>query len=73
MVFEKIKAIISDQVGIDEDEITADSVLSEFWEDELDLYDLVMTLEDEFETEVPDEALEGFATVGDVVKFIEKA
>ena len=72
MVFEKIRAIICDQLEIEEDDITLDSELTEIGVDSLDLYDLVMTFEDEFETEVPEEELEKFKTVGDVVKFIEK-
>ncbi len=72
MVFEKIRAIISDQLELDEDDITLESELSELGADSLDLYDLVMTFEDEFETEVPDDELEKFRTVGDIVKYIEK-
>ncbi|MDR1629572.1 MAG: acyl carrier protein [Oscillospiraceae bacterium] len=73
MVFEKIRAIICDQLELEEDEITLESDLFELGADSLDLYDLVMTFEDEFELEVPDEDLERFKTVGDIVDFIEKA
>lgn len=73
MVFEKIKAIICDQLELNEGQITLESELTELGADSLDLYDLVMTFEDEFEIEVPDEDLEKLKTVGDIVKFIEKS
>ena len=74
MVFEKIKQILCEEFEIDELEISLDSVILsyEFGMDELDLYDLVMSLEDAFELEIPDEALENISTVGDMVKFIEE-
>ena len=73
MALEKIKNIISEQFGIDADEISADTVLMEDLDaDSLDLIDLAMSLEDCFEVEVPDEELENFKTVGDIVKYIEE-
>ena len=72
MVFEKIRAIIADQLELEEEEIALESDLFELGADSLDLYDLVMVFEDEFETEVPDEDLEKFKTVGDIVRYIEK-
>ena len=73
MALEKIKSIISEQFGISEDDITADTVLMEDLDaDSLDLIDLAMSLEDCFEVEVPDEELESFKTVGDIVKYIEE-
>ncbi|MEG0546048.1 MAG: acyl carrier protein [Oscillospiraceae bacterium] len=73
MVFEKVRALISDQLEIDEDQVSMESVLLEdLGADSLDLVDLVMSFEDEFEMEVPDEELENFKTVGDIVKFIEE-
>lgn len=72
MALEKIKRIISEQFSIGEDLITENTVLLEDLDaDSLDLIDLAMSLEDEFETEVPDEELENFKTVGDIVKYIE--
>lgn len=72
MALEKIKKIISEQFSIGEDLITENTVLLEDLDaDSLDLIDLAMSLEDEFETEVPDEELENFKTVGDIVKYIE--
>lgn len=73
MALEKIKKIISEQFGIDENDISSETVLLEDLDaDSLDLIDLAMSLEDEFEVEVPDEELENFKTVGDIVKYIEE-
>ena len=73
MALEKIKSIISEQFSISEDDITVDTVLMEDLDaDSLDLIDLAMSLEDCFEVEVPDEELEKFKTVGDIVKYIEE-
>lgn len=73
MALEKIKKIISEQFAIHEDDITEDTVLLEDLDaDSLDLIDLAMSLEDCFEVEVPDEELENFKTVGDIVKYIEE-
>ena len=70
--FEKIRACLAEQLDIEPDEITMDSnILDDFGADCLDLVDLVMALEDEFEVEVPDDAIESFHTVGDVVRFVE--
>ena len=72
MIFEKIKAIISEQLEVEEEEIKLESELVEdLGADSLDIVDLVMSIEDEFEVEVPDEAIESIKTVGDIVKFIE--
>ncbi len=72
MVFEKIRAMIAEQLEIDEDTITLDSALIEdLGADSLDVVDLVMSIEDEFEIEVPDEAIENMRTIGDAVRFIE--
>ena len=73
MVFEKLREIISEQLEISEELITMESNLMEdFDADSLDLVDLVMSVEDEFGMEVPEEAVENLKTVGDVVKFIEE-
>lgn len=72
MPIEKIKAIISEQFGVPENELTADTVLTDDLDaDSLDLIDLAMSLEDSFEVEVPDEELENFKTIGDIVKYID--
>ena len=72
-IFEKIRAILAEQLDIDEDRITMDSNLAEdFDADSLDVVDVIMSLEDEFGIEVPDEAIEDLHTVGDVVRFVEE-
>ncbi len=73
MIFEKIREIICNQLELEESEVTLDSVLLEdLGADSLDLVDLVMTFEDEFDMEIPDEELENIKTVGDIVRFIEE-
>ena len=73
MVFEKLRALIAEQLELDECEITIESeLIDDLGADSLDVVDLVMTIEDEFEIEVPDEAIENMRTVGDAVKFIEE-
>ena len=73
MVFERVRAIIADQLDLDEDQITMESdIISDFDADSLDVVDLVMSLEDEYGIEVPDEDIENFHTVGDVVRFIDE-
>ena len=68
MVFEKVRAIICDQLEMDEETVTLDSVLLEdLGADSIDLADLVMTLEDEFDLEISDEVLENIRTVADIV------
>ena len=72
MVFEKIRAILAEQLDVAEDEITMESNNGEdLGADSLDVVDLVMTIEDEFEIEVPDDQIENIKTVGDVVNYIE--
>lgn len=73
MVFEKVRAIICDQLELDEEVVTMDAILLEdLGADSIDLADLVMTFEDEFDLEISDEALESIKTVSDIVKFIEE-
>jgi len=73
MVFDKIRSILAEQLELDEDKITMDSdVLEDLEADSLDVVDLVMSLEDEFDIEVPDEAIENFKTVGDIVRYVEE-
>lgn len=73
MVFEKLKTIIIEEFEIEEDLITMNTSLTDELDiDSLDLVDLVMTVEDEFSIELPDEALEGMKTIGDLVKYIEE-
>ncbi|MBR2320185.1 MAG: acyl carrier protein [Clostridia bacterium] len=74
MVFEKVKAILSNQFDIDADSITADTdLVDDLGADSLDLVDMLMSLEDEFNIgEVPDEMVEKIRTVGQLVTYIEE-
>ncbi len=73
MVFDRVREIICDQLDLEEDAVAMESnIMQDFEADSLDVVDLVMTLEDEFGIEVPDEQIEKFATVGDVVRYIEE-
>lgn len=72
MVYEKICSILAEQLDIDEDSITLDSAISDdLGADSLDIVDMVMSIEEEFDVEMPDELVESLKTVGDVVKYIE--
>ena len=72
MVLEKVKAILAEQFDVEDDKITADTDLHEdLGADSLDVVDLLMSIEDEFEVEVPDEEIENIKTVGSLVSYIE--
>ncbi|CAM4224145.1 acyl carrier protein [Lacicoccus alkaliphilus] len=71
--FDKVKDIIVDKLGIDEDKVTKDaSFKDDLGADSLDIAELVMELEDEFEMEIPDEEAEKIVTVGDALDYIDK-
>ncbi len=74
MVLEKVKKILCEEFDIDESEIslsaTLESDLGIDWE--TDIFDLVMSLEDEFSIEITDEALEEISTLGDLISYIEE-
>ena len=71
-VLEKVKPILGEQYDVEEDKITADTDLQEdLGADSLDVVDLLMSIEDEFEVEVPDEEIENIKTVGSLVSYIE--
>ena len=58
MIFDKVKSILAQQLDIDEDSITVDSsIVEDLGADSLDIVDLVMSLEDEFDIAIPDEAI----------------
>jgi acyl carrier protein len=70
---EKIKAIIVEQLGVDESEVTPEAhFIDDLGADSLDTVELVMALEEEFGIEISDEDAEKIQTVGDVAKFIDK-
>ena len=67
-VFEKVKKILCDQLDLEEEQVTEEAeVIEDLGADSLDIVDLVMTLEEEFDTEIPDEDIENLKTVGDIV------
>ena len=71
-IFEQVKKILCDQLDLDEEQVTEESeVIDGLGADSLDIVDLVMTLEEEFDTEIPDEDIENLRTVGDIVKYVE--
>ena len=73
IMFDKIKELIVDSLGIEEDQITMEASFKEDLKvDSLDLFEMVMSLEDEFGVEIPTEELEKMVTVGDVVNYIEE-
>lgn len=72
MVLDKIKEIFAEQLSVDPDKITMNSLLEEDLDaDSLDAIDIVMSIEDEFQVEVPDEVIADMKSVGDIVNFIE--
>ena len=72
MVLEKVKAILAEQFDVEEDKVTADSDLQEdLGADSLDVVDLLMSIQDEFGVEVPDDEIENIKTVGSLVSYIE--
>ena len=72
-MLDKIKELIVDSLGIEEDQITMEASFKEDLKvDSLDLFEKVMSLEDEFGVEIPPEELEKMVTVGDVVNYIEE-
>ncbi|HIX64736.1 MAG TPA: acyl carrier protein [Candidatus Anaerotruncus excrementipullorum] len=72
MVFEKVREILMDQLDVEEDAVTMEaSITDDLGADSLDVVDLVMSLEEEFDCEIPDEEIENIKTVGDIVHYIE--
>lgn len=72
MVLEKVKAILAEQFDVEEDKITdATDLQEDLGADSLDVVDLLMSIEDEFEIEVPDDEIENIKTVGALVNYIE--
>ena len=72
MVLEKVKVILAEQFDVDEDSLQNDTDLQDdLGADSLDVVDLLMSIEDEFEIEIPDEEIENIRTVGELVNYIE--
>ena len=73
MVFDKVKELIAEQLDVDADTVTVTSnIQDDLGADSLDVVDLVMSFEEEFDIEIPDDQVEKIKTVGDIVKFIEE-
>ncbi|SFE31063.1 acyl carrier protein [Thermoanaerobacter thermohydrosulfuricus] len=71
MIFEKVRDIIAEQLGIDPEEITMESsFIDDLGADSLDIVELIMALEEEFDIEIPDEDAEKIKTVGDVLEYL---
>jgi acyl carrier protein len=71
-MFEKIKNIVVDQLGVSADEVTLEaSIIDDLGAGSLDIVELVMAFEEEFGVEIPDEAAEKIATIGDIVSYLE--
>jgi acyl carrier protein len=67
----KVKSIIADQLGVREDEIKPESsFIDDLGADSLDIVELVMAMEEEFEVEIPDEEAENIKSVGDAINYI---
>ncbi|MBO8126715.1 MAG: acyl carrier protein [Firmicutes bacterium] len=72
-VFEKVKEIVVEQLGVSEDEVTMEaSFIDDLGADSLDIVELVMAFEDKFDLEIPDEDAEGITTVADAVNYIKE-
>lgn len=71
MIFEKVSAIIVEQLGVDAKEVTMEaSFIDRLGADSLDIVELIMAFEEEFGIEIPDDEAEKIATVGDAVNYI---
>lgn len=72
-IIDKVKSIIIEQLGVEEAEVKMESsFVDDLGADSLDIVELVMALEEEFDLEIPDEDAEKIRTVGDAVKYIQE-
>ena len=71
MVLEKIRDLSAEQFSVPKEEITEETTFKELEADSLDLVELIMAIEEEFDLQVADEDVEGIATVGDVVEYVK--
>ena len=71
-IFETVKSVVAEQLGVDEDSITMESSFNDDLEaDSLDVVELMMALEDEFRIEISDEEAGKISTIGDIVEYIK--
>ncbi len=72
MVFEKIKKLLAEQLDADEDDMTMETnIAKDLGADSLDVVELLMAIEDEFEVEIPDDEIENIKTIGDLTDYIQ--
>lgn len=72
MTFDKIKSILAEQLDADIEEMTMDTdIAKDLGADSLDVVELLMSIEDEFSVEIPDEEIENIKTIGELVEYIE--
>lgn len=72
MTFEKVKQIIAEQLGIDEGTINMETdLVNDLKADSLDVVELIMEIEQEFEMDIPDEVLKEVKTIKDIVEYID--
>lgn len=72
MVFERVIEIVANELNVSKDEITLETdIQSDLGADSLDAVELMMALEEEFDTQIPDDKAQGFKTIKDIVKFLE--
>jgi acyl carrier protein len=73
MVFEKVAALVAEQLGIDKSKVKAESnIIEDLGADSLDVIEMLMTLEDEFGITIPDDKINQIKTVGQIVELIDK-
>ena len=73
MIFEKLRKLLSEQLEIDEEKITMDThIVDDLCADSLDVVELLMSLEDEYDITITDDAVRELYTVREVVEFVEK-
>ena len=71
-MFEELRAIVAENLGVEESELTLETSFREDLEaDSLDLFEMVMAVEEKYDVEIPSEELENLNTIADVIKYIE--
>ena len=72
-IFEKVKVIVVEQLGVEEEKVTKEATfVDDLAADSLDIVELVMSIEEEFDIEIDDSEAEKIVTIGDVVEYIKK-
>jgi len=72
-IFDKVRGIVVEQLGVEEEEVTSEaSFIEDLGADSLDIVELIMALEEEFDIEVPDEDAEKLQTINDVIEYIRE-